>query len=437
MANIIWNKFSQSEKDEYIEFLKIFGALSGLFKDNQEGTNARKPYLYYRNHEQLFARVFDVEDLTRKDSAFDALGKWENDRVGIGLKTWIHTKDKTYQKVAEFNKLAPEVISPLIKNGTSEEVIHKVSELRNERIMLDKRLYKTNREVYHYITRDDDVMNIIETSYDLIDIDSLELISDGKNYTFKDKYHNYKFYTSKSVLLKEFDASKGEIIEKIPIEQFDDPFELIKMINISNDTYKVAEENEGYKVTHKEIILPLYQDKKDGPFISPCSGVNIRHAKSKNKGSNTPRPEFEIEVRISTWIHHIFPMFFGLNAFNENDIKNKELNDFDLILPDGRILRGRIKQENGKSLQTNPQGALGEWILKDVLGLDNREVVTIEYLNSLGIDSLRIIKLDNKHFKITVAETGAYEKFKLNNKDKMIEVGLKGRQLPYFRDELI
>ena len=100
MANIIWNKFSQKEKDEYIEFLKIFGALSGLFKDNQEGANARKPYLYYRNHEQLFARVFNVEDLTRKDSAFDALGPWENDRVGIGLKTWIHTKDNTYQKVA-------------------------------------------------------------------------------------------------------------------------------------------------------------------------------------------------------------------------------------------------------------------------------------------------------------------------------------------------
>lgn len=437
MANIIWNKFSQLEKDEYIEFLKIFGALSGLFKDNQEGINARKPYLYYRNHEQLFARVFDVEDLTRKDSAFDALGKWENDRIGIGLKTWIHTKDKTYQKVAEFNKLAPEVISPLIKEGTSEEVIRKVSELRNERIMLDKRLYKTNRDVYHYITRDDDVMNIIETSYDLIDINSLELISDGKTYTFKDKYHNYKFYTSKSVLLEEFDASECEIVEQIPIEQFDNPFELLRMINISNDICKIAEENESYEVIHQEIILPLYQDKKEGPFVSPCSGINIRHSKPKNKGSNTPRPEYEIEVRVSTWIHHIFPKFFGLNAFDENQIKDKELNDFDLILPDGRVLRGRIKQENGKSLQTNPQGALGEWILKDVLGLENREMVTIEYLNSLGIDSLKIIKLNDKRFKITVAETGAYERFKLENRDKMKESGLNGRQIPYFRSELV
>lgn len=438
MANIIWNKFSKKEKDEYIEFLKIFGALSGLFKDNQEGANARKPYLYYRNHEQLFARVFNVEDLTRKDSAFDALGPWENDRVGIGLKTWIHTKDNTYQKVAEFNKLAPEVIAPLIKNGTSEEVIRKVSQLRNERIMLDKRLYKTDRDVYHFITRDDDVMNIIETPYELIDIDSLELISDGKTYTFKDKLRNYKFYTSKSVLLEEFDASAGEIVEQIPIEQFDDPFELIRMINLPKENYEVAcEEKADYGVINEQIILPLYQDKKEGPFVSDCSGINIRHSKSKNKGSNTLRPEYEIEVRVSTWIHHIFPKFFGINAFDNEEIHDKELNDFDLVLPDGRVLRGRIKQTNGKSLQTNPQGALGEWILKDVLGLENREVVTMDYLNELGIDSLRIIKLDDKHFKITVAETGAYEKFKLNNRQKMNDAGLNGRQLPYFRPKLV
>ena len=114
MADIIWNRFSEEEKSEYIRFLKIFGALSGLFKDNQEGKNARKPYLYYRNHEQLCVRVFKVEDLTRKDSAFDAIGNMENDRIGIGLKTWIHTKDKTYQKVAEFNKLAPIIIIPLM-----------------------------------------------------------------------------------------------------------------------------------------------------------------------------------------------------------------------------------------------------------------------------------------------------------------------------------
>lgn len=429
MANIIWDKFSEREQQEYIYFLKIFGSLSGLFKDNQEGTNSRKPYLYYRNHEQLYARVFEVEDLTRKDSAFDALKIWKGDRVGIGLKTWIHTKDCTYQKVAEFNKSAPEVIEPLIKNGTPEEVIYKVAELRNERIMLDKRLYRTDREIYHIITRDDEVMNILETPYDFIDMDTLELIKiDGKTYTFKDKLHKYKFYKSKSVLLEEFDASQVEIIKQIPIEQFDDPFELLRTINIPK---------ENKKIIYEEIYLPLYQDKMEGRFVSSCSGINIRHSKPKSKGSNIPRPEYEIEVRISKWIHHIFPKFFGIDALDENQIKDVKLNDFDLILPDGRILRGRIKQQNGKSLQTKPQSALGEWILKDVLGLKNREVVTWELLAKLGIDSLKVIKVNNKQFKITIAETGAYEKFKIQNKGNMDKAGLSGRQLPYFRPELL
>lgn len=426
MADIIWNKFLNKEKEEYIQYLKIFGALSGLFKDNKEGANAKKPYLYYRNHEQLFARTFSVDDLTRKDSSFDALGTWENDRVGIGLKTWIHARDSTYQKIAEFNKLTPEFIAPLIENGTPEQVIKKISEFRNERIMLDKRLHNTNRDVYHYITRDDDVMNIVETPYDLIDIDSLEFInSNGKSYNFKDKKNEYKFYISKSVLQKKFHASKGEIIAKINIEQFDDPFELIKMIQLPKE----------YKETiFEEIYLPLYQDKKDGRIVSNCSGVNVRHGKPKNKNNNTPRPEYEIEIRISTWIHKIFPKFFGIDAFDCEAVK---FSDFDLILPDGRILRGRIKQQNGKSLQTNPQGALGEWILKDVLDLKNREVVTMGLLNELGIDSLKITKLDNNQFKITVAETGAYEKFKLDNIDNIDKAGLRGRQRPYIREELV
>ena len=429
MSSIIWDKFNKEQQEEYIKFLKIFGALSGLFKDNHNGINAKKPYLYYRNHEQLFVKVFDVKDLTRKDSAFDALGVFGENRVGIGLKTWIHSKEFTFQKVAEFNKLAPEVIQPLISNGDAKEVIKRVSELRNERIMLDKRLYNTDIDVYHFITRDDNVMNIVETNYDLVDIESLELIeADGKNFLFKDKLHRYKFYSSKSVLLEEFDASEMQIIKKIPIVQYDDPFELIKMIKLPIDQNNKIPE---------VIYLPLYQDKKEGRIVSNCSGINIRHAKSKNKGSNYPRPEYEIEIRISKWIHLAYPNFFGFDALDEDKIKDAKNNDFDLILPDGRTLRGRIKQQSGKSLQTNPQGALGEWVLKDVLGLKNREIVTWELLEKLGIDSLKVTKIDNKHFYITVAEVGAYEKFKVDNIDKINKLQLKGRVRPYLREEFV
>src|SRR5699024_1177689 len=157
----------------------------------------------------------------------------DNQRIGIGLKTWIHTRDYTFQKVAEFNKLAPIEIHPLIEEGDSNEVIKKISVLRNERIKLDKRQYGTENDIYHYITRDDHLMNIVESSYDLIQLDSLKLINETKStYTFTDGLKNYKFYTSKSVLLEEFNASQANVITQVPITQFDDPFELLGMIDL-------------------------------------------------------------------------------------------------------------------------------------------------------------------------------------------------------------
>ncbi|MGL5639675.1 MAG: hypothetical protein ACRCW7_10105 [Cetobacterium sp.] len=434
MADIIWNQFLDTEKDEYKKFLKIFGALSALFKDTTEGTNAQKPYLYYRNHEQLFARVFSVEDLTRKDGAFDMLLDKGSERIGIGLKTWIHSNDITFQKVAEFNKA-----SNLIKYGDPENVIRQVAELRNERLLLDKRLHNTNKDVYHFITRDDGVMNIVEGEYRLIDLDSIELTKySDKSYEFKDQYHNYRFNKSKSTLFKKFDASETEVIEKISIEQLNDPFELLEKLHVDGMSLQqsldlLKQKESSTKKSKESIYLPLYQDKGEGRIVTASSGVNMRHGKPKAIGSNTPRPEFEIEVRISTWIHRVFPGFFGIDAFNSEEIATS---NFNLILPDGRKLAGRIKQANGKSLQTNPQGALGEWILKDVLGLENREVVTMELLEKLGIDSLKITKVDDNNFKITVAETFAYEKFKLDNQQKLLSMGLKGRQIPFFRPEL-
>lgn len=434
MADIIWNQFLDTEKNEYKKFLKIFGALSALFKDTTEGTNAQKPYLYYRNHEQLFARVFSVEDLTRKDGAFDMLLDKGSERIGIGLKTWIHSNDITFQKVAEFNKA-----SNLIEYGDPENVIRQVAELRNERLLLDKRLHNTNKDVYHFITRDDGVMNIVEGEYRLIDLDSIELTKySDKSYEFKDQYHNYRFNKSKSTLFKKFDASETEVIEKILIEQLNDPFELLEKLHVDGMSLQqsldlLKQKESSTKKSKESIYLPLYQDKGEGRIVTASSGVNMRHGKPKAIGSNTPRPEFEIEVRISTWIHRVFPGFFGIDAFNPEEIATS---NFNLILPDGRKLAGRIKQANGKSLQTNPQGALGEWILKDVLGLENREVVTMELLEKLGIDSLKITKVDDNNFKITVAETFAYEKFKLDNQQKLLSMGLKGRQIPFFRPEL-
>src|SRR5699024_8238173 len=249
---------------------------------------------------------------------------------------------------------------PIIANGTAEDVIAKVSYLRNERILLDKRQYDTNTEIYHSITRDNNVMNIVESRYDLIQIDKLKLVkTNGKTYHFNDGINNYKYYRSKSVLMKEFDASKNKIIESIPITLYDDPFELLEMIQLPKA--KPVQQ-------HENIYLPLYSDSKGA--VSLKSGFNAWNAKPKSKVNPKPRPEFEAYIPIPKWIHLVYPVFFGFNALNKEERGAK--NSFTLHLRDGREITALVTQEDGKSLQTNPQNILGKWILHDVLGLEAR-----------------------------------------------------------------
>lgn len=420
--NSAWHKFNESVRQEYIEYLKIFGAISGLFKETKEGANANKPYLYYRNHEQLFAKIFKVDDLTRKDSAFDAVAKIGEQRIGIGLKTWIHTRDSTFQKVAEFNKVAPVEFAPLIENKEYEKLIYKVSELRNERIKLDQRQYNTQYDIYHNITRDDNMMNIMETSYDLIQLDSLKLHNqNGKTYTFTDGLNTYKFYASKSVLLKEFNASVKNVCARVPIIQFDDPFELLRMIQLPVQT----------KEESKEVIyLPIYSDLK--MKVEEKSGFNAWNAASKSKGSGLLRPDYEAYIPIPKWIHHTFPRFFGFDALNKEERNNAV--PFNLHLPDDRVIKAIVTQDDGKSLQTNPQNVLGKWILHDVFGLQSRELVSMDHLIRLGVDSLKIIKLDDKNYKIEMAETYAFEKWKIGIEDK---IRASGSRIPKLRPMLL
>lgn len=126
-----------------------------------------------------------------------------------------------------------------------------------------------------------------------------------------------------------------------------------------------------------------------------------------------------------------FPNFFGFNALDKKERDNAS--PFNLHLPDGRIARAIITQDNGKSLQTNPQSFLGEWILRDVLGLKARELLTMRHLYALGVDSLKITKMDENNFTIELAETYAYEKWKLEIMD---EIEKHNIQKPIFRPEL-
>ena len=63
---------------------------------------------------------------------------------------------------------------------------------------------------------------------------------------------------------------------------------------------------------------------------------------------------------------------------------------------------------------TNPNIALANWLLKDVLQLNERELLTYKKLEIIGIDSVKIEKIDNENFKIYFSKIGSYENFLLS-----------------------
>ena len=428
MANILWKDLSEQSRKVYLNRIKTLGMLSGLFKDIK-GVNGQKPYLHYRNHEILFIKSFGVNGITRKDSAFDAIATINNKNIGIGLKTWIHSSDKTNQKVAEFNKKSKE-LRELYESGKIKELVIKIAELRNERINDDKRLYETDLDIYHVITRDNNVAYVVECSYDLIDISTITNInSTDTSVTFEDSKNSYLYNLSKSTLFKKFIANEKEVIDRIEIEISDDPFVVLD---------KLWSELEVTKQVHNEqsIVLPLYNDETYK--VNEKSVFNASLASPKNKGSNQPRPAYEAYAPIPKYIHILKPNFFGIDALDKEE---RQASKFDLHLPSGKVVQAKITQDSGKAIQTNPQSILGKWLLYNIFGLGEYEVLTREILDDKQIDSLVVTKIDDYNFKIDVGDYLAYEKWKLQHKEEILNLLSKGkitkRAVPKFREELL
>ena len=61
---------------------------------------------------------------------------------------------------------------------------------------------------------------------------------------------------------------------------------------------------------------------------------------------------------------------------------------------------------------TNPNTDLGEWILRQVMNLNEGEILTYARLEELGIDSVVIYKEENNMYSIDFTKIGSYDEFK-------------------------
>lgn len=375
----------------YERLLKSVGSLSKLFSENPE------PYLAYRATENLFCKAFEAENLSRSDASADA----SKDRVGFGLKTFLEGNGKTMQKVAEFNG-----DHALFRTLEPEAKIKKIAELRNERLETTKRIFGLDSIIYHCITRQVGKILVYETPAHLIDIDNIKNIkvsANGSSIQFSDPSAEYSFNVSKSTLYMRF-VTPEEVLLDVPVRVLDDPFgEIEKLISEAGLIFAPLK-------VQPHVFLPLYS-MRGGKHVPEKSGLNQWNAGGRDRHVN------EIYIPIPAWIHKKFPGFFP-----DRDTA------FELTLPDRSVLTASLCQDGSKALMSNPNQALGKWLLRDVLNLQEKELLTYEKLQNIGLDTVVVYKVDNEHYDIDFTRIGSYENFLIENDEAEGDVDITEEQ---------
>lgn len=426
----IWLSFEKAEREEYIRFLQIYGALSNLFRQKQ---GEPIPYLDSKFQETIFARIFHSENVDKGNTPHDILSIVNNQRVGIGLKTWMNSK-ASFQKVMQLKSYQNEING--YKNSYSlNDVVRRISEIKNERMRQDYARLGLSQDlnIYHYVTRDKGKFTINECSYPLVDIDNIRSVKENGNSLFwEDGIKKYKYTFGDSQVWQYFDPENKftHQLEQFEVKIIEDPFEFLTESYQSLIGMKKEQDDEIV-----EVFLPLYsyRDKE----VGEKSGLNAWNAAPKNKNSSALRPLNEVYIPIPREFHHKYPDFFTKDIFEAERIREQFKGTkqerpevrFYLQLPNGKRIPALVTQDNMKGLQSGSntekdengryygQSALGEWLLVQVLGLSERTPVTREWLKKKDTDSVRLWrkKGDYSIIYIDFAPFGAFEKFMGND----------------------
>lgn len=368
---------SKGQRDYYERLLKAVGSLSKLFSESPE------PYIAYRAAENLFCKAFEAENLSRSDASADA----SKNRIGFGIKTFLHKNGKSFEKIAEFNS-----DHALFRALGAEEKIKKIAELRNERIETTKRIFGLEQIIYHCITRQVGKILVYETPAPLIKINEITNLKINDNtIQFSDPSAEYSFNVAKSTLYKRF-VTPEDVLLEVPVRILEDPFDQIeKLITEAGLIFAPIK-------VQPHVFLPLYSTRGGNKKVPEKSGLNQWNA------SGRPRDPNEIYIPIPAWVHQKFPNFFPLRD-----------QAFQLTLPDRATMSAKVCQDNNKALMSNPNSALGKWLLRDVLNFSERELLTYGKLQAIGLDTVVIYKTNNETYDIDFTRIGSYEKFLNDN----------------------
>lgn len=375
-SSMFFDVQSQEEKYRYELLLKITGALSRMSSDSDI------PYLYYRMAENIFCEAFGATNLARSDISLDA----KKGCVGLGLKTFICNGEHSIEKIAEFNKNRILIDS----ENTDLDKIRLIAKMRNERIETTGGITNLAVEnmIYHCVMRRKGKLLLCETPMHLININSIKLGKRNDNtLAFSDGVNEYCFNFSKSTLYKKFIA---EPIYDFDIDVWENPYKLLGDLFIDKIGIDVAVEQ-----IVGTIYLPLYSVNKYGKYVPERSGLNQWNAKGR------PRNFDEVYIKIPLWIHREFPNFLPPRD-----------TPFILKLPNGETISAKVCQQGGKALMSNPNSALGNWLLRSVLRITpGAGPVKYNQLAEIGIDTISLSKYRDGTFEINFKDLGTFEHF--------------------------
>jgi hypothetical protein len=227
-------------------------------------------------------------------------------------------------------------------------------------------------------------------------IDKIKNIAVKKNViSFNDGINEYSFNNTKSTLYKRFVTSSP--ILDIPVEILDNPFEALEKLLFSEANNIIFSPIK--KVEH--IFLPLYSSKDGEKYVPERSGLNQWNALGRTRNPN------EIYIPIPAWIHREFPNFFPPRE-----------ESFQLVLPNKNEMSAKVCQDGSKALMSNPNSALGVWLLRDVLNLGESELLSYKKLEEIGLDSVVIYKTEDGKYDIDFTGVDSFEDFSENSNKK-------------------
>lgn len=348
--------------------------------------------IYYRATENIYCKAFGAMNVSRTDCTADAIYNLD---TGVGIKTFLDRPGGSFQKIAEFNKQ-----EPLYKSLSGLDLIKEIAKLRNDRIESTLRIYGLKHFIYHCILRNEDgYISIFEEPLVTIDIPNIRInsSSDSKKCLFTDGKEQYEFFYSKSTLFKHFDQKSPFL--RFKVEILSDPLSsLVQLIGSSSGSTK----EDMKKPRYPSLVVPLYSySKKQGRFVAEHSGLNQWNAKPRTRFDKIDHHPISSKDRNPNEVY--IPLPIKLRRDNPNFFPARYI-PWDLRLPNGRVISMTVCQDDGKALMSKPNKDLGKWILRDVLKVPEKTLLTYSDLLRIGIDSIKFEKISDTEFQCDFVE---------------------------------